>query len=306
MARPAPYSRLYISHMNLTCHSEVGRLHTLYLKHADAAFCSDAHIAQHWQLLNYLDAPSYAEAVAEYDGFSRLVEQHAAVVRYFPQDDTVNMDSIYCRDASIATNAGMIICNMGKPLRAHEPASQQKAFTANGVPVLGVITAPGTVEGGDVAWLDDHTLAVGHTYRTNAEGIRQLTALLAPLGVQVVTVPLPHYRGPSDVFHLMSILSPVDHDLAVVYSPLMPIPFRNLLLDRGYHLVEVPDAEFDSMGCNVLALAPRVCLMVAGNPVTRSRLEAAGCTVLEYAGAHISVKGGGGPTCLTRPLWRYK
>jgi N-dimethylarginine dimethylaminohydrolase len=152
--------------------------------------------------------------------------------------------------------------------------------------------------------LDEKTLAVGHTYRTNPEGIRQLKTLLAPIGVEVITVPLPHYKGPSDVFHLMSILSPVDKDLAVVFSPLMPIPFRELLLQRGVKLVEVPDEEFDSMGCNVLAMGPRNCLMVAGNPVTKARLLAAGCQVTEYKGSEISVKGGGGPTCLTRPLIR--
>ena len=172
--------------------------------------------------------------------------------------------------------------------------------------MLGTITAPGTLEGGDVAWLDEHTLAVGHTYRTNEEGIKQLTTLLQPLGVEVITVPLPHYKGPEDVFHLMSILSPVDKDLAVVYSPLMPIVFRNLLLKRGYQLVEVPDEEFESMGCNVLALAPRECLMVDGNPKTKAALENAGCKVTVYKGEEISVKGGGGPTCLTRPIYRYK
>ena len=167
-----------------------------------------------------------------------------------------------------------------------------------------MINAPGTIEGGDVTWLDDKTLAVGHTYRTNEEGIKQLTALLKPLGVEVITVSLPHYKGPSDVFHLMSVLSPVDKNLAVVYSSLIPIIFRNELIARGFELVEVPEEEFDSMGCNVLALAPRVCLMVKGNPITKSRLEKAGCKVIEYEGSEISVKGGGGPTCLTRPVAR--
>jgi N-dimethylarginine dimethylaminohydrolase len=155
-----------------------------------------------------------------------------------------------------------------------------------------------------VAWLDEKTLAVGHTYRTNEEGIKQITALLKPIGVDVITVPMPHYRGPSDVFHLMSVLSPVDKNLAVVYSPLIPIVFRNELIKRGFELVEVPETEFDSMGCNVLALAPRVCLMVKGNPITKAGLEKAGCRVIEYEGAEISVKGGGGPTCLTRPINR--
>ena len=182
--------------------------------------------------------------------------------------------------------------------------AEQKAFEAQGIPVLGVIKAPGTIEGGDVAWLDSTTLAVGHTYRTNEEGIRQITEMLAPLGVNVISVPMPHYKGPSDVFHLMSVLSPVDSNLAVVYSPLIPIVFRNELIKRGYELVEVPEEEFDSMGCNVLALAPRVCLMVKGNPKTKAALELAGCKVIEYEGADISVKGGGGPTCLTRPITR--
>ena len=148
------------------------------------------------------------------------------------------------------------------------------------------------------------TLAVGHTYRTNKPGIEQLTALLKPLGVDVLEVQLPHYKGPSDVFHLMSILSPVDKDLAVVYSPLMPIPFRNELVARGFQFIEVADAEFDSMGCNVLAIAPREVIMVRGNPTTRKALIDAGCKVAEYDGQNISVKGGGGPTCLTRPIER--
>ena len=136
------------------------------------------------------------------------------------------------------------------------------------------------------------------------EGIRQLKNLLEPKGVEVIVADLPHYKGASDVFHLMSILSPVDKDLAVVYSPLMPIKFRNELLKRNYELVEVPDEEFESMGCNVLAIAPRECLMVQGNPKTEQALIRAGCKVTSYKGENISVYGGGGPTCLTRPLLR--
>ena len=288
----------------MSAHSESGKLKTVFIKKAAAAFIDDAHISKHWEALNYLGKPEINKALAEYDAFEKIFIENGTEVLYFPQDETVNMDSIYCRDAAIATTKGMIICNMGKEGRIKEPAAEQRAFEANGIPVLGVITAPGTVEGGDVAWLDDKTLAVGHTYRTNEEGIAQLTALLAPLGVSVMSVPMPHYKGPSDVFHLMSVLSPVDKNLAVVYSPLIPIVFRNELIARGYELVEVPDEEFDSMGCNVLALAPSVCLMVKGNPITKSRLEKAGCKVIEYEGAEISVKGGGGPTCLTRPVLR--
>jgi N-dimethylarginine dimethylaminohydrolase len=289
-----------------TAHSDIGKIKTLFIKNAEQAFISDAHIEKYWKELNYTAKPDYRKAWKEYDLFQAVLENQGAEIHLLPEDPSVNMDSIYCRDASIATNQGMILCNMGKAGRRNEPLAERKAFEANAIPVLGAITAPGTLEGGDVAWLDEYTLAVGHTYRTNQEGIRQLTQLLNPLGVEVITVPLPHYKGPSDVFHLMSILSPVDTSLAVVYAPLMPIVFRELLIKRGYQLIEVPDEEFDSMGCNVLALAPRQCLMVDGNPQTKAALEKVGCTVTVYQGEEISVKGGGGPTCLTRPVYRYK
>lgn len=288
----------------MSSHSEYGRIKAVFIKKADDAFVGDAVIDRDWKPLNYLSRPDFVKAKEEYRKFESILAGSGAALKYFPGDPATTMDSIYCRDASIATDGGMILCHMGKPARGTEPDAQERAFIAQGVPVLGRIEAPGTVEGGDVAWLDPNTLAVGHTYRTNEAGIEQLAALLKPLGVTVRTVPLPHYKGPSDVFHLMSILSPVDRDLAVVYSPLMPIPFRNELRERGYHFVEVSDAEFDSMGCNVLAMGPRNVLMVKGNSSTKEALLRAGCTVQEYEGAEISVKGGGGPTCLTRPLDR--
>ncbi len=292
--------------MNLTCHSDIGKIKSLYIKNVQQAFICDLHIDQYWKELNYLGKPDLNNALKEYASFESILKQQDADIFYLPQDESVNMDSVYCRDASIATDKGMIICNMGKAARKNEPFIQKKIFEANGIKVLGTITAPGTLEGGDVAWLDERTLAVSHTYRTNQEGIRQLTVFLQPLGVNVITVSLPHHKGQNYVFHLMSILSPVDSNIAVVYSPLMPIVFRNLLLQRNYQLIEVPDEEFESMGCNVLALAPSECLMVAGNPKTKAALENAGCKVTVYNGEEISVKGGGGPTCLTRPLYRYK
>ena len=295
-----------MSNTNFTCHSETGKIKSLFIKNVQQALISDAHIEKHWAALNYLSKPDLNNAIVEYENFETILKQQGIQLFYLPQDASVNMDAIYCRDASIATNHGMIICNMGKAARMNEPAVEKKAYQENGIPVLGSIIAPGTIEGGDVAWLDENTLAVGHTYRTNEEGIRQLKILLQPLGVEVITVPLPHYKGPSDVFHLMSILSPVDKKIAVVYSPLMPIAFRNFLLQKGYQLIEVPDEEFESMGCNVLALAPSLCLMVDGNPKTKTALENAGCKVIVYKGEDISIKGGGGPTCLTRPIERYR
>lgn len=290
--------------MKSTAHSEYLHLQAVYLKTAQDAFVSNELLDRQYKPLNYLSKPDFKLAVKEYRAFEQLFEEHHVSIRRFSHDDSVMIDSLYCRDASIMTDFGVILCNMGKAGRMHEPSAQKKQFLRDGLPIFGEIRAPGTLEGGDVAWLDRSTLAVGHTYRTNAAGIDQLKSLLEPNGIEVIVVDLPHYKGPSDVFHLMSILSPVDQDLAVVYSPLMPIKFRNQLLARGFDLVEVPEEEFESMGCNVLALAPRVCIMVEGNEQTKNKLLNKGCKVFSYKGEHISVLGGGGPTCLTRPLLR--
>lgn len=287
-----------------TSHSEYLKLETVYLKSVRNAFVSDEVLTKQWQELNYLLKPDFDKSIVEYENFQILLLDNNIEVEYFPEDANTKIDSIYCRDASIATDYGMIICSMGKEGRRLEPEAQQRLFKANQIPILGEIKAPGTLEGGDVAWLDKKTIAVGHSYRTNKEGIRQLKALLSPIGIEVIVADLPHYKGAEDVFHLMSILSPVDKDLAVVYSPLMPIRFRNFLLHKGFELVEVPEDEFESMGCNVLAIGPRKCVIVEGNPKTQIALEKAGCEVFTYRGQEISVKGGGGPTCLTRPMKR--
>jgi N-dimethylarginine dimethylaminohydrolase len=283
--------------------SEVGRLKRVVLKHARESFAGPDAIAAEWRALNFTAPPDFARAVAEYEAFAALITSSGTRIDWLPAAPGTGLDSIYVRDASIVSRSGLILCSMAKMQREPEPVAQARAFHQWGLREHGAIQPPGLLEGGDIVWLDARTLVVGRGYRTNDEGIRQLRTLVGD-AVDVIVTPLPHWRGAGDVFHLMSIVSPVDHDLAVVYSPLLPIPFRDLLIDRGIKLVEVPDDEFDTMGANVLALSPRRCVMVAGNPRTRAQLEQAGAEVLEYEGREISVKGGGGPTCLTRPIER--
>ena len=290
--------------MNTTHHSEYLKLQSVYIKSAQNAFVSQDNLNKQWKDLNYLEQPDFDSAIREYQVFENLFNNPKIDLKHFPFKNSVKIDSIYCRDASIATDFGMILCNMGKSGRTNEPKTHKNEYLKNNIPIFGEIKSPGTLEGGDVAWLDKNTLAVGLTYRTNEEGISQLKRLLEPKGINIVIATLPHYKGQNDVFHLMSILSPVDKDLAVVYSPLMPIKFRNELIKRGFELIEVPEEEFESMGCNVLAIAPRKCIVVEGNPITKELLKEAGCEVISYQGNEISIKGGGGPTCLTRPLLR--
>lgn len=287
-----------------TTPSEVRRLTRVVLKHPREAFRSLEAIDAEWRALNFTAPPDLDRAIAEYDRFVELIASSGASIEFLPAAPSCGLDSLYVRDAAVVSAGGMILCSMGKAQRAWEPRAQGDAFAGWGIPVIGEIERPGRLEGGDVVWLDRWTVAVGRGYRTNAEGIAQLRALLGDTIHECIEVPLPHWRGPADVFHLMSIVSPVDEDLAVVYSPLMPVPFRELLLARGMALVEVPDEEFAAMGANVLALAPRRCVMAAGAPRTRALLEHAGAEVLVYPGEEISLKGGGGPTCLTRPVDR--
>src|SRR5262245_16340211 len=284
--------------------SEVDRLTRVAVKHPREAFIDQQTIARQWEELRFTAPPDFERALREHDRFVEALSI-VAEVHLLPRDETTTLDSIYVRDASIVSDRGLILCRMGKSQRVEEPAAQERAVTAGHMPmtIWGRIEPPGRVEGGDVIWLDPRTLVVGRGYRTNADGIQQLRTILGSR-VAVVEVPLPHWHGPHDVMHLMSLISPIDHGIAVVYSRLLPVPFREWLLDRGIHLVEVPDDEFLNMGTNVLALAPRRCLILAGNPQTRAALERAGADVVEYEGTEISLKGAGGPTCLTRPLER--
>jgi len=290
--------------MTTLSQNEVGTIRKLILKHPRQAFISDTAIARQWKALNYPAPPDFDLAVREYDSFMELIETSGTELEFLPEDSATGLDSIYVRDAAVVSSKGLVLCSMGKRTRRGEPGALGKESRRLGMPILGEIQAPGFVEGGDVVWLDETTLLVGRGYRTNDDGIAQLKALLADCLEDFIVVPLPHWRGEDDVFHLMSILSPLDRDLALVYSPLLPVPFREELQNRGIRLIEVPDEEFAGMGCNVLALKPRVCVMLEGNPVTRRRLCDSGVEVLEYGGNEISRKGAGGPTCLTRPLVR--
>lgn len=283
--------------------NEFGRIERLALRRVEDAFVDDEQIERQWEELQYTGPPDFTRAVEEY---ARLVERIEAVgcqVDYLPGDARLSLDALYVRDAFVVAPGGAILCAMAKPARAAEPEVADQALRTLGIPIKGAIRGDGLLEGGDVVWLDPNTVAVGWGYRTNQEGIRQLKGLLGNY-IEVIVVPLPHWRGPDDVFHLMSILSPIDQGLALAYSPLLPVPFRERLIERGIRLIDVPEDEFESMGGNAFALAPRECLLLKGNPGTRTLLEREGVRVHEIEGAEISGKGRGGPTCLTRPLIR--
>jgi dimethylargininase len=214
------------------------------------------------------------------------------------------VDATYVRDPGLVTGTGAVLFQMAKPARTAEPGHLGAALEAAGVPVAARLSGRARADGGDFIWLDDHTVLAGRSYRTNAEGLSQLAAILAAEGVTLDQVDLPHDSGPGHVLHLMSLISPVAADLAVVYPPLAPVRLMETLADRGIKMIAVDAEEYQTMGCNVLAVAPGRVVVVEGNPRTRAALESAGCEVHGYAGSEISIKGDGGPTCLTAPIWR--
>ena len=276
----------------------------ILLKHPKSAFINQKTINEQYLKLNYFEAPNFNKAILDYENFVSLLKSFDIELHYLPEDKSTSLDSIYTHDPCVISNNGVIICNMGKKSRLPELDAIEKFFNLIQIPILGKIKTPGILEGGDVVWIDNKTIAVGEGYRTNREGIEQLKHLLSDQVQDVISVPIPHWNGPQDCLHLMSNLSPIDHNLYLVYSRLLPVSFRKYLLDQNIELIDVPDEEYESMGCNVLAVAPRKVIMISGNSKTKQLLEKNNVEVYTYDGTEISIKGAGGPTCLTRPFLR--
>jgi len=280
-----------------------GTLKKVAVRRPADSFVSDAKIDAEWKDLNYHSRPDLENSITEFDAVEKVLKAAGAEVIALPAADCLTLDAIYTHDALVVTPRGLVKPQMGKPQRRKEADVNGAALEKLGVPIAGEISGDGKVEGGDLVWIDRQTLLAGVGYRTNLEGVRQLQALCGG-EVEVKWFDLPHYKGRPDVFHLMSVLSPLDKDLAVVYPPLMPVRLVEFLERRGIEFIEVPEAEFPSMGCNVLALGPRHAMMIDGNPETLKRIKAKGVKVEVISGADICRKGEGGPTCMTRPIVR--
>lgn len=275
-----------------------GQLRRVVVRRPDATFGAADPTVWH-----YTDRPDLDAALREHDALVSIVGSRGAEIIYHDEPLPNHADAIFTHDPVLVTDAGVILLRMGKALRRGEEEAIGAALERAGVPILARLDGNALAEGGDLLWIDERTLAVGIGFRTNREGARQIQAALGA-SVEVEPVELPYFTGPEACLHLMSLISMVDADLAVGYPALIPVPFIQLLEDRGIRLIDVPEQEFATMATNVLALAPRECLMLEGNPVTRARLEAAGCRVAAYRGAELSLKAEGGATCLTRPVLR--
>jgi N-dimethylarginine dimethylaminohydrolase len=257
--------------------------------------------AARWREYGWRAAPDPVAAAREHEAFCLLLEEAGAEV-VVSRHDAGNPDALYPFDPVLVGSKGAVLLRPGKPGRRGEPDAVAESLGDAGVPVAGAVEAPATVEGGDTLWLDERTLLVGIGYRTNEAAVVALRAAFP--AADVIPFDLPHWNGEGEVLHLLSFVSPLDRDLAVVYPRLAPVRLLRLLAERGIATVEVPDEELATQGPNVLAVGPRRALVLDGSPVTRKRMERTGVDVAVYRGEEISRKGDGGPTCLTRPLLR--
>jgi dimethylargininase len=278
----------------------IGRLRRVVMRRPGEAMAAADPAAWH-----YTGAIDVEDARRAHDAFADALRDWGVEVLYHDEPLPDHSDSVFVFDPVLVTDRGTLVLSMGKERRRGEEEPLARTLQDCGVPVFGRLQGDARVEGGDTLWLDHDTLAVGRGFRTNAEGVRQLRGLLEPIGVAVVDYDLPYFTGPEACLHLLSLISPVDVDLAVAYPPLMPTAFWSELRRRGIRLLEVPEQEFvHTQATNVLAVAPRKCVMLDENPVTQHLLEMADCEVVAFPGAPLSFKAEGGPTCLTRPVLR--
>jgi N-dimethylarginine dimethylaminohydrolase len=288
-------------------HSMVGKLQRVLVCSPRAAGWDDPQHLNAWRDLGFRHAPDWERAQAQHDALVRELESAGAeVVDLPPAGESLNLslDAVYAHDASLATDFGLILMRPGKTNRVAEAAHHGSVCGALGVSTFGTIVAPGTTEAGDIVWLDSKTLLIGHGYRTNGHGIQQMHALLAPHGVEVISAPLPHGSGPTECLHLMSLISLLDEHTALVDLPWLAVETVGLLRSRGFKLIEIDYSERETLACNVLSLGGNRLLAIEENGKTNHRLRQAEFDLRTFPGSEICINGGGGPTCLTRPLWR--
>jgi N-dimethylarginine dimethylaminohydrolase len=269
---------------------------------APGAILSADH--QKWHYGKVLNGQALVE---QFNEFARLLSSSGVEIIWLPEVEDGLADSVFTYDPSFMLPSGVVLLQPGKEIRRGEVDLHRRFYSSLGIPILGNIKLPGTVEGGDCFWLDSTTIAVGRGSRSNSAGIAQFTELLHPLGIEVVSFDLPAYEDPEACLHLLSVISPVDEDLAIIYAPLLPDGLRDLMTEYGYQLLEVPEEEFETsngLSLNVLATAPRQVIGIGGFPLTAELLRNAGCDVQVFSGDELCIPCEGGPTCLTRPLRR--
>jgi N-dimethylarginine dimethylaminohydrolase len=292
-------------HLQFNGHSMVHPLRRVVVCSPRTAGWNKLERAARWQQLGFLHQPDFEKAGAQHEQMCQQLEMAGVEILELPPANEFTLDAVYTHDASLPTDFGLIVMRPGKANRIAE-AQLHLSFCRMmaQVPLMAKITEPASTEAGDMVWLDSKTLLVGNGYRTNAAGIAQMRSVLCRRGIEVISAPLPYGSGPSACLHLMSLVSLLDQQTALVDLPWLAVASVELLMARGYSLIEIDYRERDTLACNVLALGNRRLLALEENASTNAKLRAAGFEVRTFSGSELAINGGGGPTCLTRPLLR--
>jgi N-dimethylarginine dimethylaminohydrolase len=293
-----------VTETRLNGHSMVGTLQRVLVCSPRTAGWNQPGRSARWRELGFRHEIDFADAQLQHEAVCRELETAGAEVIELPAGGNLSIDAVYAHDASLATDFGLIVLRPGKANRVAEGKHQASFCAGLGMPILGEIVAPGTSEAGDIVWLDARTLLVGRGSRTNPAGIRQIREMLAPKGIEVFSAPLPYGLGPSACLHLMSLMSLLEERTILVDLPWLAVETVELLRARGFRFIEIDASERDTLACNVLALGGKRLLAIEENRETNERLRAAGFDVRTFPGSELCINGGGGPTCLTRPLLR--
>ena len=285
-------------------HSMTGTLERVLICSPRSAGWNQPDRQANWKALGFHHAPDVAKAQSQHEALCRELKTAGVEVVELPPTPNLSLDAVYTHDASLSTDHGLIAMRPGKPTRIAESPHHASFCETLDVPTLGEIVSPGTTEAGDILWLDPKTLLIGHGYRTNPAGIQQMRNLLSPKYVEVLSAPLPYGPGPSACLHLMSLISLLDEQTALVDLPWLAVETVELLKFRGFKFIEIDASEREALACNVLSLGNNRLLAIEENPKTNSCLRQAGFDVRTFPGTELCINGSGGPTCLTRPLLR--
>jgi N-dimethylarginine dimethylaminohydrolase len=285
-------------------HSMVGPLRRVMVCTPQAAGWNDPSRTSRWRELGFHHAPDFTVAQEQHRALCEQLEAAGSEVLHLPAAEQLTLDAVYTHDASLPTDYGMVLMRPGKANRMVEAQTQRDLCQGLGIPIFGQMQTPGTTEAGDLLWLDARTLLAGHGYRTNRAGINALRAMLAPKGIDAVAAPLPYAGGPAECMHLMSLISLLDENTALVDLPWLAVETVELLRARAFEFIEIDPSERSTLACNVLSLGRRRLLALEENPKTNQKLRDAGFDVRTCFGSELCVNGSGGPTCLTRPLLR--
>jgi N-dimethylarginine dimethylaminohydrolase len=285
-------------------HSMVGTLERVMVCSPRTAGWNQPERAARWEELGFQHAPNFEISQSQHEALCRELQTAGAEIVEIPSAPDLSLDAVYAHDASLSTDHGLIVMRPGKSNRVAEGPPHASFCETLDIPTLGTIIPPGTTEAGDIVWLGSKTLLIGHGYRTNAAGIKQIRDLLAPKGIDVLSAPLPYGPGPSACLHLMSLISLLDEHTALVDLPWLAVETVELLKSCGFKFIEIDHSERETLACNVLALGNNRLLAIEENRNTNARLRHAGFEVRTFPGSELCINGSGGPTCLTRPLLR--